>query len=342
MPATHPDASRVFTLAHPQGLRIQVSALGATWLSCRVPLPGMASREVLLAHQHPAQHALQPGYLGGIVGRFANRIDGACFEHQGQLHRLAANEGPHQLHGGPMGFNRRQWQVLQAGPQALTLSLHSPDGDQGYPGELTVQAHYSLPDARTVQLHLQATCSAPCPVSLTSHAYFNLDGAAPGQPLASVSGHGLQLRASQYLPVRDDLIPTGQVLPVTGTALHRPSLQAIGQQPIDHCVLLDGPPDTPVPAARLCSSDGLLQMSLHTNYPALQVYTGQWLHQNTDRQGQPFVPHAGVALEAQFLPDTPNHPEWARQHGGWLLPGQRLDRVIRWVFDAVGAAADRR
>lgn len=330
----------VYTLGKPGGLQIAVSRFGARWLSCLVPMPDGSRREAILGHATPADHAREPGFFGAVVGRYANRIGGAAFTLDGRAHRLVANEGANQLHGGPDGFDRRNWTVIDHGPLHLRLALHSPQGDQGYPGDAYAEVEYRVDPARaTVTLQFGARTSAPCPVSLTSHPYFNLDGNA-----ASVLHHRLQVSADAMLPVRADMIPTGEVQAVDGGPFDlrqpRPIGDGLGcgeQQArgsgYDHCFVLNAAAARgEEAAAELVSSDARLAMRLYTDYPGLQVCSGNFVHQAKGRDGQPFARHAGIALEPQFFPDAPNHPAW-REQGCIVRPGQPLRRWMRLAFD---------
>ncbi|MFG6459969.1 aldose epimerase family protein [Roseateles sp. DXS20W] len=319
----------VFTLTAADGLRIAVTNAGAAWTSCRVPVNG-ASREVLLGYQAPVDYLRQPGYLGAIVGRYANRIAGASFELDGQRFALQANEGEHQLHGGAGGFHRKLWTVGSHTEDALELALVSPDGDQGFPGELSVRAIYRVQPPLTVTVTLEATTTAPTLVNLSSHAYFNLDGDA-----ADIRGHRLQIAADRYLPVRADLIPTGEQADVAGTPFDfrtprrlgdaLAALAETGAAPAchDHCWLAGG--------ATLQSGDGRLTLDLRSNQPGLQFYAGEFLPRTPDRQGRPHAAHAGLALEPQALPDSPHHPEWP-QRDAVLRPGQTYRHQITYRF----------
>jgi aldose 1-epimerase len=328
-----------FTLGREGGLQIEVMDIGATWLGCLVPVPGEGPRQVLLGHATAAGQATEPGFLGATVGRYANRIAGARFTLGGREHVLAANEGPNILHGGADGFHRRRWQLRDEGPLHLRLALHSPAGDQGFPGALDAEVSYRIdPDARAVSIGFDAVVSAACPVSITNHAYFNLD-ANPGTVLA----HRLRVGASQWLPVDEAALPLGHLAPVEGTPfdLRQPRPIGLGlveheQQRraggFDHCYRLDeAAASGDAAAADLVAGDGGLAMQLHTNYPGLQVYTGNHLPEARGRGGQPYPRHAGIALEPQFLPDSPNHPAW-REMGCLLQPGQRLQRWMRVAF----------
>lgn len=332
----------VYTLGPAGGLQISVSDLGARWLSCLVPMADGSRREAILGHATVADHQTEPGFFGAVVGRYANRLAGAAFRLDGHEHRLVANEGANQLHGGPDGFDRRTWRVVEHGPLHLRLALHSPDGDQGYPGALDAEVEYRVEPAQTaLTLRFSARTSAPCPVSLTSHPYFNLDG-----DTAPVLGHRLHVAAERMLPVHADMIPTGEAAPVAGTPFDLRKARRVGdglgqgeQQQrgsgYDHCFVLDDDAARGErAAARLTASDGRLALRLFTNYPGLQVCSGNFVQHSRGRDGRPFERHAGIALEPQFFPDAPNHPAW-REQGCILRPGQPLSRWMRLEFDAL-------
>jgi aldose 1-epimerase len=236
----------VHRIGPDDGLQITVAERGAAWLSCRVPLPDGTRREVLLGHASAADYAHQPGFLGAVVGRYANRMGGARFSLDGVQHHLLANEGASQLHGGPDGFDRRNWTLQELGPLALRLQLHSPAGDQGYPGNLEASVTYRIDAAAlAVTLQFEAGVDQPCPVNLAGHAYFNLDARHH-----DVLAHRLRVAASTMLPVDVTMIPLGQLAPVADTAFDLRQGRAIGeslgqgeQQALargyDHCFALD-------------------------------------------------------------------------------------------------------
>jgi aldose 1-epimerase len=317
----------VFTLKAADGLCIAVTNAGAAWMSCRVPVGG-GVREVLLGYQAPADYLTQPGYLGAVVGRYANRIAGANFELDGRHFKVQANEGEHQLHGGAGGFHRKLWEVVSHTDDRLELALTSPDRDQGFPGELSVRAVYRVEPPLTVRITLEAATTAPTLCNLSSHAYFNLDGDA-----ADIRRHRLQIEADRYLPVRPDLIPTGEQAPVDGTPFDfrapcpiGEAIQALkGAVPAshDHCWLGGH--------ATLQSSDAALTLELRSSAPGLQFYAGEFLPRTPDRQGRPYAAHAGLALEPQALPDSPHHPEWP-QKNAVLRPGDTYRQTLTYRF----------
>jgi len=322
--------SRSHRLHRAGGIALTIAERGATWLDCEVPLPGGERRRVVLPRtiDDPAADRM---YLGATVGRYANRIANARIGRDGRTWPLAPHPvPPHQLHGGPDGFHARAWQGTRVGDHELQLELVSPDGDQGFPGELRVQVIYRLPDAMTIEMAVTATVTAPCPVAITNHAYFNLDGDA-----RDIRGHRLRVAADHYMPVDAELIPFGPPRPVPGTSFDFRAGKAVqddwlgdAQQAVaagyDHAFLLDPACARLMqPAAAVTASSGDLRLSLFTTLPALQLYTGQQL--------EPAC--AGLALEPGYLPDSPNHPEWP-QPSCWLLPGQVWRHLTRYTFEA--------
>ena len=337
--------ARLYTLENAAGLRIQVLDRGATWVSCSVPMMEGSRRELLLGCASLADLLAQGAYLGATVGRVANRVRDSRCTVDGVAVTLAPNEGRHQLHGGPDGFDRRTWQVESHSPQRLVLTLVSPDGDQGWPGEVQARVSYTLGAELALEIAFETTTTRACPVNLTHHAYFNLDGDA-GAATRSVLGHHLQVMAPAWLPVDADLLPAGELAPVDDTGFDLRELrridQAIAAEPalqvgggFDHALALDPEVGDALRAAvRLLSSDGRVALSLATDLPALQVYTGQALAGLPARDGTVYPAHAGIALEPQYLPDSPNHPV-APPH--WpdvvLRPGERRRHVSRLFFD---------
>lgn len=324
-PDGHP--ATLLTLVHECGTELSLMDWGATWLSLLVPVGGKTRREVLLGCDTIRDYFSQTAYLNATIGRYANRIGKAHFARDGKVWPLRANQGPHQLHGGPDGFDRRRWRILDLGQSHVTLALNSPDGDQGFPGNLSAEVTYRLlPDCQLSQ-EFTAEVDAPCPVNLTNHAYFNLDGKR-----SDIRQHLLQIRADHYAPIDDSLIPTGDLLPVAGSGFDftkfKPIAQDFGRdvqqritQGYDHAFLLDTACRTlQMPAASLSSTDRHLTMDLYTTESALQFYSGNALSGTSARGGGAYAAWQGLALEPQFLPDSPNHPQWP-QPDCWLRPG---------------------
>ncbi|HHQ6568218.1 TPA: galactose-1-epimerase [Serratia fonticola] len=324
------------TLRNAAGMTVTFMDWGATWLSAVLPLKSGEQRELLLGCQTPQDYLHQGAYLGATVGRYANRIAHASLNIDGKPHPLIANQGEHQLHGGPNGFHARRWQIVKQDEQLVIYQLHSPDGDQGFPGNLDVTLTYRLTADHRLEIEYQAQTDRACPVNLTNHAYFNLDGAGH-----DARQQRLQLFADRYLPVDGDGIPSADLTAVAGTGmdfrqpktLQQDLLRDRDQQRVkgyDHAYLLhDTCHGLASPAAHLWSADGKVAMMVFTTAPALQLYSGNYLGGTPARDGGSYQNYAGVALESEFLPDSPNHPEWP-QPDCWLQPGQRYQSATHY------------
>lgn len=270
-------------------------------------------------------------HLGGMAGRYANRIAGAAFELDGVVHRLVPNEGPNQLHGGPDGFDRCEWAAsVRDDGTAATLRLTSPDGDQGFPGRVEVAVTYELRDDATLCIDVEGRTDAPTVLNVTNHAYWNLAGtSSPTAPQdATVREHLLSVAADRVVRVDDALLPTGSLDPVEGTAfdLRRPTrlgdaveaaeLATVGG--LDHCFVLDGS----TPSAGLVDPSSGRRLRLVTDQPGLQVYT-------SNHGAGPLPRHGAVCLESQHLPDAPNQPGFP---SAVLRPGETYRHRTQWWF----------
>jgi len=314
--------------------RIEIMPLGATLRRFEVRLPDGSWRNILLGHPDPADYPSGLGYLGATVGRFANRIARGRFSLDGVDYQVDVNEAPNQLHGGTKGFHTYAWSVLASGPDWVELGITSPDGDQGYPGEVQASARFELIPGGA-QVTYRATTDAPTVVNLTTHPYFNLDGEASG----STDDHRLTIHASRYTPVYPDLIPTGEVRDVTGSAADFRSGPLLGKAReaamvegialgggFDHNFVVDG--EGMREHCRLAGSTGLT-LTVVSDQPAIQVYGGAHFDGVTPgTSGAPYVSRAGVALETQHYPDTPNHPSFPSTV---LRPGEEYVATTRWL-----------
>lgn len=330
---------KLVRLKHESGLSLDIMDFGATWLSCKVPMPSGELREVILACARLEDSMKQPGYLGATVGRYANRIAGPRIEYGGKVIDLVPGPfGKHQLHGGPGGFSFRRWAILEQSATHVCFGLHSPDGDQGFPGNLDAKVTYRLEDNGAVSMDCEAVVDRPSPVAFTNHSYFNLDGCK-----TDARQHTLEIRADGYTPVDAALIPLDGVATVAGTSFDfrtpkrvARDFMADAQQKIgggyDHAWLLNAEcADMSKPASVLCSADGTLRMDLYTTMPAIQFYSGNFLGGTPDREGGSYESFQGLALEPGALPDSPNHPEWP-QRTCWVLPGETYRETIRFSF----------
>lgn len=329
----------ITTLRNAGGMVATFMDWGATWLSARVPIKDGTVREALLGCATPSDYLHQSAYLGATVGRYANRIANSTLRADGKSYQLAANQGAHQLHGGPEGFHHRRWQIVRQAEQEVEYKLDSPDGDQGYPGDLLVTLLYRLENDNTLSISYQATVNKACPVNLTNHAYFNLDAQH-----GDARHHRLQLNAGYYLPVNSEGIPNAGLKDVAGTGFDFRQPKTVAQDFLqdedqravkgyDHAFLLSSKGESQ-PAAELWSADGRLKLSVFTSAPALQFYSGNYLEGTPAREQGVYTAFQGIALESEFLPDSPNHPEWP-QPDCWLQPGESYQSFTRYRLTAV-------
>lgn len=327
---------RTTTLRNARGMVTTFMDWGATWLSARVPMKDGTVRETLLGCATPSDYLRQSAYLGATIGRYANRIANATLYASGTRWQLEANQGPHQLHGGPVGFDARRWQIVRQAEQEVEYRINSDDGDQGFPGNLRVTLLYRLEDDNTLSIHYQASVDKPCPVNLTNHAYFNLDAEQ-----GDARHHRLRINATHYLPVNSEGIPVGNLTAVenTGFDFRQPKtvaqdfLEDADQRAVkgyDHAFLLCKTPRSQ-PDAELWSADGRLKLSVFTSAPALQFYSGNYLQGTPAREQGVYQDFQGIALESGFLPDSPAHPEWP-QPDCWLTPGETYQQLTRYCL----------
>ena len=325
---TMPDGRTVtrLDLDAPDGSGVSLCDLGAAVLEVRVPDREGRVANVVLGHRELAGYLANAPYFGVVVGRCANRIGGAAFELDGCAFRLAPNEGPNQLHGGPGGFHTRVWGIASrdAGPEraAVTLRLVSEDGDQGYPGRLDVTVTIGWTAGRELELAFEARSDAPTAVNLAHHGYWNLAGEGSG----AVDDHVLRVRADTFLPVDEDHLPTGELRPVDGTpfdlrrgrrlgeVLRADDPQVAGAKGVDHCFVLDragAGPDELVEVVRLHESVSGRTLRLATTEPGVQVYAGGYLDGAlVGRSGRRYRQGDGIALEPQRFPDAMHHPHF--------------------------------
>lgn len=322
------------------GMQLTVMDRGATWLSCRVPLADGRHREVLLDCATRAQRA---GFMGATIGRYANRIAGGRIRRD--TRNWALSVGPnerHQLHGGPGGFHTRDWHLLEHQSDRIRWELVSSDGDQGFPGAMKVCLSIRLPGAGVIDWICRATVSDWCPIAITNHAYFNLDGQG------RVLDHRMTIAANLFAPIDSELIPLKRLQPMAGSDFDFSNGMRLSTRWLDsHQQRLAGGYDHgfllqrecasgQTPAALLESSDGVLSLEISTTAPALQVYTGQHLQGVLDANGARLPACAGIALEPGFIADSPNRVEWP-QPSCWVAPNQTYEHRIRYSFRTLAA-----
>ena len=326
-------------LTNKSGASVMLTERGAGIVSIVVPDRNGVMGDVVLGYRDEESYLADGPCAGKIPGRFANRIDGGRFTLDGKEYQLVKNHPDYQLHGGPDGFSNRLWKASQISDTEVVLTLDSPDGDQGYPGNMHVEATYTWGEDNSLTLSIKATTDAPTILNLTNHAYWNLDGEDSG----SIFNHVLRINASRWLATSEALIPTGELAPVEGTPMDFRTAKPIGRdikadfpaliygKGYDNCWVLDGAPGLKL-AAELSSAVSGRRLEIWTDQPAAQVYTGNWLDGSPlSKSGRPYRDYDGVAIECQGFPDAPNHPDFP---SCVLRPGETYSRTIIFKLSA--------
>lgn len=311
-----------YDLRNARGVRVTVLTLGAIIASLHVPDRDGVAEDVVLGMDDVEGYLTRSPYFGAVTGRFGNRIANGRFTLDGASYQLATNTPPHHLHGGLVGFDKQVYAaraVAGAEGAGVRLTLVSPDGDEGYPGEVHFAVRYLLDDDDRLTIDYTATTTRATPLNPSQHTYFNL--AASRDP--HILGHVLQLQAARYTPVDATLIPTGVLAPVDGTPFDFRTPTPIGARigdaheqlrfgkGYDHNFVLDPPTRRGALAHAATLHDPLSGRTLDvlTSEPGVQLYTGNWLDGSAvGSEGRRFDAHAGVCLETQHYPDAPNQP----------------------------------
>ena len=306
-----------YTLRNSNGMVISVLSLGGIIQRLTAPDRDGNYQDVVLGLDSEHDYLDGHPYFGALIGRFGNRIAGGRFSLDGADYVLGCNDGDNHLHGGHRGFDKVSWHIEHdTGGQALRLRYVSAEGEEGYPGELSVTVNYTLSDDDELRIDCEATTTRPTPVNLTSHPYFNLGGHGNG----SILNHELQLFAQRYTPIGEDLVPTGEIDPVAGTPLDFLSPTAIGKRidsdyqqirnagGYDHNFVLDKVDGELALAARVTEPVSGRILEVLTTEPGLQFYSGNGLPEIRGKSGATYQPHSGFCLETQHFPDSPNRP----------------------------------
>ena len=319
------------------GLEAEIITYGAALRALRVPDRNGNMVDVVLGYDGPEGYEANGGYLGAVVGRYANRIANASCLIDGRRVPLVPNEDGKQLHGGPEGFSTQVFAAEAAGEDSVALTYVSPGGQGGFPGQLTLRVTYTL-TGDALRLRYEAVSTEATYCNITNHAYFNLNGGG------DVMGHVLWLGAEAFTPVGPDSIPLAMARPAAGTPFDfttpKPLARDVDAEDqqlhnvggYDHNFIL-APGQGLRPAARLVGDASGIVMEAWTEKPGVQLYSGNFLNARGGKGGVDYVPRMGVCLETQFFPDSPNHPEW----GDILLrPGQRYDYTTEYRFPEAG------
>ncbi|ELX09364.1 aldose 1-epimerase Mro [Janthinobacterium sp. HH01] len=333
-----PDTT-LYTLTNANGMIVKISTLGGVITEIHTPDRNGQLADVCLGFDDPAAYLGESHYFGALIGRYGNRIANGRFTLDGETYQLDVNNGINHLHGGQDGFHRRLWEAESfATPKSagLILSYLSPDGEQGYPGNLEVTVIYELRNDNELRIAFHAISDKATPVNLTNHAYFNLAG--KGDILA----HELTIVADAYTPVDSGLIPTGELPTVAGTPFDFRTPHAIGARidaddeqlrhgaGYDHNFVLNKSQTGALElATRVRDPSSGRVLEVLTQEPGIQFYSGNFLHDGMQGKGRIYGHRSGFCLEPQHYPDSPNRAEFPSTI---LRPGEEYTTVMAYRF----------
>jgi aldose 1-epimerase len=332
---------QIYTLTNVQGIEARIMTYGATLVSLKTPDRAGNLNNIILGFDTLDPYVAGVPYFGATVGRYANRIADGRFVLDGKSYQLPQNNGPNSLHGGKRGFDKRVWKAQSietaAGP-SLQLTYVSAAGEEGYPGELTAHVTYRLGNDDTLSIDYEATTTAPTPVNLANHAYFNLTG----DPERTILDQILQINADRFTPVNATLIPTGELRAVAETPFDFRTPHSIGSRinTKDEQLRLGGGYDhnwalnsngtgSMRLAAVLADPKSGRSVEISTTQPGLQFYSGNFLDGKAAGAGTVFKYRTGLCLETQHFPDSPNQPSFP---SSVLRPGQTYSQKTVLAF----------
>lgn len=334
-------ATALYTLRNDAGMEVCITNYGGRIVSLTVPDRDGAMRDVVLGFDSIAAYFPEnnPTDFGAAIGRFANRINHGTFNLDGTTVTLPVNNFGHTLHGGPLGWQYKVYEAVEASDSLLQLKMTSPDGDNGFPGEVTAFVTYRLTPGNTLEIGYEATTTAPTIINLTNHSYFNLSG----DPSRSVADHLLTIAADSITPVDSTFMTTGAMMAVAGTPMDFRSAHPIGAaidsvgfeqirfgNGYDHNYVLTTGGDLTRQAALLASPESGIEMAVYTTEPGLQVYSGNFLDGSvTGKGGVSYNSRAAICLETQHYPDSPNKPQWPSTV---LRPGEKYSSTTILKF----------
>lgn len=335
--------TRLYILRNIAGAEACITNYGGIIVSLMMPDRKGAMANVVLGMEDidGVMNGPEP-YLGAAIGRYANRIANASFEIDGVRYHVTPNQGNNCLHGGKKGFHAVVWEAEQSSQQTLVLRYTSRDGEEGFPGNLSVKLSYTLGDNNELLINYLATTDKPTVCNLTNHAYFNLAGVSPQMP--TIEDHILTIPASYYCPIDKQSIPYGHYEAVAHTPFDFRIPRRIGEYindpqdeqlkngaGYDHSYVLDASGKEAMKIAAFCEEPKSGRtLTVSTTAPGLQLYTGNWLSGFNGQHGCTYGRRSAVCFEAQMHPDTPNQPEFGN---AILYPGDTYEQTIAYRFN---------
>ncbi len=331
------DKPYLYVLKNDRGTVVTVTDYGASLVNVLVADKNGTIKDVVLGYDNVNGYEKNGDHLGATVGRNANRIGGAAFELDGRRYDLDKNDNGHNnLHSGPDYYNKRMWEVTENGDDHVTFMLHSPDGDQGYPGTIDMYVTYSLDEDNTITIHYEAVPDQDTVINMTNHSYFNLNGHDSGDVL----DHVVTLDADYFTPTDAESIPTGEIRPVDGTPMDFRNGQKIGAridedfEPLnfgggyDHNWVLKNEGRF-VKVAEVSSEKSGIRMEVLTDLPGVQIYTANFLDGVAGKDGAVYGKRNAVCLETQYYPDAIHHDNFP---GPVCKAGEKYDTRTAYRF----------
>ncbi|HPF50232.1 MAG TPA: aldose epimerase family protein [Draconibacterium sp.] len=329
----------LYTLTNSDGMLVQITNFGGKVVNLWTPDRNGDFSDIVLGFKTGNEYLkTTEKYFGSLIGRYGNRIGGGHFTIGDSIYTLVQNNGPNALHGGIKGYNNVVWDADQTDNHTLVLTYLSPDGEEGYPGNLNVKVQYKLTDENELKIEYWATTDKTTPVNLTHHSFFNLKGAGSGDVL----DHIVQINADYYTPVDAGLIPTGEIAPVEGTPMDFRTPVTIGARinddfeqlkfgnGYDHNWVLNEAEEGLTFAAKVVEPESGRTMEVYTNEPGMQFYTGNFLNGTvTGKEGVLYLFRGAFCMETQHYPDSPNKPDFPSTI---LEPGQEYYSVCVYKF----------
>ncbi len=335
------DSVRAYTLKNKNGIAITILNYGGIIQSVKTPDKNGKMGDIVMGFNSIEKYQEYSPYFGAIIGRFGNRIAKGAFTLDDSTYHLYINDGPNSLHGGKEGFDKKIWEVkpfTTDSTEGLKLHYLSPDGEEGYPGNLDVHVTYTLNNNNDLRMDYEATTDKPTVLNLTNHSYFNFSGGRD-----SINNYQLMLNADRFLPVDSTLIPTGVLEPVAGTpmdflkpvqiGLHindtAKQLKIVGGG-YDFCWVLNDPGNLNQVAASVVDPETGRTLKVYTTEPGIQFYSGNFLNGSfTGKDGVAYAKHSAVVLETEHFPDSPNQPNFPSTE---LKPGDTFHSTTIFQF----------
>ncbi|MBQ8423275.1 MAG: galactose mutarotase [Coprobacter sp.] len=328
----------LYTLTNNAGMEVCITNFGGRIVSIMVPDRNGVMQDVVLGFDNINDYVTIPSDFGAAIGRYGNRINQGRITLDGKEYQLSQNNYGHCLHGGEKGWQYQVYEARQLDNQTLELVMRSPDGDNGFPGNVEAKVTYTLTDDNAIVLAYEATTDAPTVINLTNHSYFNLSG----NPAKSVLDHMLTVSADGFTPVDATFMTTGEIAAVEGTPMDFRTATAIGARMhiddeqlrngngYDHNWVLNTGCDPEKTALYMVSPESGISLSIRTNEPGIQIYSGNFLDGTVKGKGGiVYNCRAGICLETQHYPDSPNKPQWPSPV---LRPGEKYESLCIFTF----------